>query len=80
VAIPHLPVVHFPPPNPEQAVALQTAGAYLSSAGTQIASVLLGFPALSADTAALAEFSTLLLRSAALCEGLLELADELDRQ
>jgi len=80
VAIPHLPVVHFPPPNPEQAAALRTARAYLHVAGTQVASVLLGFPPLSPDTAALAEFSTLILRSAALCEGLLELVDELDRQ
>ena len=80
MAIPHLPVVHFPPPNAEQAVALQTTRAYLHGAGTQVASVLLGFPPLNPDTAALAEFSSLMLRSAALCEGLLELADELDRQ
>jgi hypothetical protein len=80
VAIPHLPVVHFPPSNTEQAAALQLASAYLHSVGTQVASVLLGFPQLNPDTATLAEFSTLLLRSAALCEGLLELADDLDRQ
>jgi hypothetical protein len=79
VAIPHLPIVHFPPANPEQA-ALQTTSAYLHCAGTQVASVLLGFPPLDPDTAALAEFSSLMLRSAALCEGLLDLADELDRQ
>ena len=53
---------------------------YLNLAGTQVASVLLGFPPLDRDTATLAEFSTLMLRSAALCEGLLELADDLDRQ
>ena len=80
MAIPHLPVVHVPPPNPEQAAALQTVSEYLNQAGTQVASVLLGFPRLNGDTAALAEFSTLMLRSAALCEGLLALADELDRQ
>jgi hypothetical protein len=80
VAIPHLPVVHFPPPNPEQAVAIETTRAYLHGAGTQVASFLLGFPPLDSDTAALAEFSSLMLRSAALCEGLLELADDLDRQ
>jgi hypothetical protein len=80
VAIPHLPVVHFPPPNPEQAAALETAGNYLTFAGTQVASVLLGFPTLDPDTAALAEFSSLMLRSAALCDGLLELTDDLDRQ
>jgi hypothetical protein len=39
-----------------------------------------GFPPLNGDTATLAEFSTLMLRSAALCKGLLELTDELDRQ
>src|SRR5215203_5916265 len=80
VAIPHLPVVHFPPPNPDQAAALQTTREYLRCAGTQVASVLLGFPPLDPDTAALAEFSTLLLRSAALCDGLRELADDPDRQ
>ena len=80
VAIPHVPVVHFPPPSAEQAAALQTTRAYLHCAGTQVASVLLGFPPLDPDTAALAEFSTLMLRGAALCEGLLDLADDLDRQ
>jgi hypothetical protein len=80
VAIPHLPVVHFPPPSTEQAAALQTTREYLNFAGTQVASFLLGFPPMDPDTAALAEFSTLMLRSAALCEGLLELADDLDRQ
>jgi hypothetical protein len=79
VAIPHLPIVHFPPPNDEQAAALQTTSAYLNQAGTQVASVLLGFPQLTGDTAILAEFSTLMLRSAALCNGLLELTDERDR-
>jgi hypothetical protein len=79
VAIPHLPVVHFPPPNSEQAAALQIARAYLHAAGTQVASVLLGCPQLTGDTTTLAEFSTLLLHSAALCEGLLELTDELHR-
>jgi hypothetical protein len=52
----------------------------LHCAGTQVASVLLGCPPLDPNTAALAEFSTLMLRSAALCEGVLELADERDRQ
>lgn len=80
MAIPQLPVVHVPPPNPEQAAALQTTRAYLHVAGTQVASVLLGFPPLDPETTALAEFSTLMLRSAALCDGLLDLADHLDRQ
>jgi hypothetical protein len=80
VAIPHLPVVHVPPPNTEQAAALQTASAYLHGAGTQVASVLLGFPPLDPDTAALAEFSSLMLRSAALCDGLRDLLAELNPQ
>jgi hypothetical protein len=75
-----LPVVHFPPPNENQAAALRSASEYLTFAGTQVASFLLGFPPIDPDTAALVEFSTLMLRSAALCDGLLELTDELDRQ
>ena len=80
MAIQHLPVVHFPPPDTEQAAALRTTGAYLHQAGTQIASLLLGFPQVTPETATLAEFGTLMLRGAALCEGVLELVDELDRQ
>ena len=80
MAMPPLPVVRVPPPTAEQAAALQTARAYLTFAGTQVASVLLGFPPLDPNTTALAEVSTLILRSAALCEGLLELTDHLDRQ
>jgi hypothetical protein len=73
--------VHYlPPPDDNQAAALQTTCEYLNQAGKQVASFLLGFPPLGGDTATLAEFSTLMLRSAALCEGLLELTDELDRQ
>jgi hypothetical protein len=80
VAIPHLPVVHFPPPTTEQAAALQTTSEYLNQAGTQVASVLLGCPQPTGDTATLAKFSTLLLRSAALCDGLLDLTDDRVRQ
>ena len=75
-----LPIVRFPPPSPEQAVALQTASEFLNHAGTQITSILLGFPQLTGDTATLAEFITLMLCRAALCDGLLELADTMDRQ
>ena len=79
MAMPPLPVVRVPPPTAEQAAALQTARAYLTFAGTQVASVLLGCPPLNSDTAALAEFSSLLLRSAALCDGVLDLVADLDR-
>ena len=66
---------HFPPPSAEQAVALQTVSQYLNQAGTRVASFLLGFPPHNGDTATLAEFSTLMLRIAALCDGLLERTD-----
>jgi hypothetical protein len=75
VAIQHLSVVHFPPPDDNQAAALLTTCEYLNKAGTQVASFLLGFPPLGGDTTTLAEFSTVMLRSAALCDGLLELTD-----
>ena len=70
------PIFPLPPPSAEQAAALQTVSAYLNQAGTQVASGLLGCPPLTSETATLAEFSTQMLRGAALCEGLLELADE----
>ena len=70
------PVAPLPPPTAEQATALETVRAYLTQAGTQVASCLLGCPPLSHETATLAELSTQMLRGAALCEGLLELADE----
>ena len=66
---------HFPPPSSEQAAALQTVSQYLNQAGTRVASFLLGFPPHNGDTATLAEFSTLLLRIAALCDVLLERTD-----
>jgi hypothetical protein len=66
VALPHLPVVHFLPPRDEQAAVLQTTSEYLHQAGTQVASISLGFSQRSGETAAL-------------CDGLLELADDLDR-
>jgi hypothetical protein len=69
-------VAPLPPPSAEQAAALETVRAYLTQAGTQVASCLLGCPPLTSETATLAELSTQMLRGAALCEGLLELADE----
>jgi hypothetical protein len=80
VACHPLPVVRFPPLSPEQALALQTASEYLNHAETQVTSVHFGVPQLTGDTAILAEFITLMLCSAALCDGLLELADTMDRQ
>jgi hypothetical protein len=74
------PVAQLPPPSAEQAAALETVRAYLNQAGTQVASCLLGCPPLTSETATLAELSTQMLRSAALCEGLLELADEQRRR
>ena len=79
MAIQHQPVFHLPPPSDEQTAALRTVSKYLNRAGTQVASFLLGCPPLNDDTATLAEFSNMMLRGAALCEGLLELADEQQR-
>jgi hypothetical protein len=79
VVIQHRPVVHFPPPSEDQAAALQTVSEYLHYAGTQVASFLLGFPPLDGDTTTLVEFSTLMLQSAALCDALIELTEELHR-
>ena len=70
------PVAPLPPPTAVQAAALEIVREYLTQAGTQVASGLLGCPPLTRETATLAEFSTQMLRGAALCEGVLELADE----
>jgi hypothetical protein len=78
----HLPVaVHpqitpsFTPPNEEEAVALQIASDYLTHAGTQFASFLLGCPRLDGDTVLLAEFSNSMLSGAALCAELVHVAE-----
>jgi len=76
MAIQHLPVVHFPPPNASQAAALQTVSEYLNLAGTYIPSTLLGCPPVDRNAATLAEFSNQMLQCAALCAGLLELTDQ----
>ena len=73
------PVAPLVPPCAEQLAALETVRAYLTQAGTQVASCLLGCPPLTRETATLAEISTQILRGAALCEGLLELAGEQQR-
>jgi hypothetical protein len=60
----------------EQAVALQVVGEYLALAGMQAATALLGCPPVDRDTTRLAEISNSLLTSAALCAGLVEMAEE----
>ncbi|MCC7021203.1 MAG: hypothetical protein IT338_00160 [Thermomicrobiales bacterium] len=73
----------YPPfslPDAEQAIALQMASDYLTRVGTQAATFLLGCPKIDGDTALIAEFSNTLLNSAALCAGLVEIADEQDRR
>jgi hypothetical protein len=65
----------FPLPTVEEAVALQIASAYLTQAGTQVASFLLGCPPLDNGATLLAEFSNSMLTGAALCAGLVEMAD-----
>jgi hypothetical protein len=66
----------LPLPNDVESAALRTVSDYLTRAGTQVASVLLGCPPLDGDTKVTAEFSNLLLGSAALCSGLLDLEDD----
>jgi hypothetical protein len=66
----------FPLPNQEEAIALQIVSDYLSHAGTQSASLLLGCPSIDDATTLLAEFSNSMLSGAALCAGLVEIADQ----
>jgi hypothetical protein len=73
----------YPPfslPDPEQTIALQMASDYLTQIGAQAATFLLGCPKITGDSALIAEFSNTLLNSAALCAGLVEIADEQDRR
>lgn len=66
----------FPLPTEEEAVALQIVSEYLTLAGTQAASLLLGCPPVDTETTLLADFSNSMLTGAALCAGLVELAEE----
>jgi hypothetical protein len=70
----------FPLPTEEEAVALQIVSEYLTLAGTQAASLLLGCPPVDKDTTLLADFSNSMLTGAALCAGLVELAEEQHEQ
>ena len=70
------PMLPFPAPNEAEAAALQTVRDYLTRAGTQVASRLLGCPPPSRETQIVADLSESMLSSAALCAGLLDLTDE----
>ena len=70
---PRIPPLPFALPDAADAAALARAGAYLARAGTQAASQLLAAPA---DAALLMAVRDEFLASAALCEGLLDLATD----
>jgi hypothetical protein len=76
VAVQRQSSIPLPPPTEIESAALKTVSVYLRRAGTQAASVLLGCPPLDGETRVTAELSNQLLGSAALCSGLLDLADE----
>jgi hypothetical protein len=69
-----------PAPTREEAEALRLVEAYLTRAGTHLASRLLGCPAPRPEAALAAELGDALLRGAALCAGLRGLAGDADRQ
>ena len=69
-----------PLPNHDEVRALAVAGSYLTRAGTQVASRLLGCPEPDREAVMLADLSDTLLGSAALCSGLLDLADDEPRR
>ena len=70
------PTLPFPAPSDAEVAALQTVRDYLTRAGTQVASRLLGCPPPSRETELVADLSESMLSGAALCAGLLELTDE----
>ena len=70
----------MPPPNAEQAATLYSASEYLNLRGDAGRQLSGGCPQLNPDTAALAEFSTLMLPDAALCEGFLDMTNRLDQR
>jgi hypothetical protein len=76
VALQPQAIPHFPLPDEEQAIALQIASDYLTKAGTQAATFLLGCPPLNGESALLAEFSNTLLRGATLCAELVTFLDD----
>jgi hypothetical protein len=76
VADPTSQLPPIPLPTEAEAAALDVARGYFRRAGTHAATHLLGFPPLSDAGAGIADFSNLLLTSASLCDGFLDLADE----
>lgn len=70
----------FPLPTPEEAIALQIVGEYLSQAGAHSASALLGCPPLDGETSLIAQLSNRMLSGAALCADLVELAELAESQ
>ena len=64
------------PPSAAEAAALSVAAGYLARAGTRTASLLLGGRVVGGDAALLEALRDSLLGSAALCDGLLDLADQ----
>jgi hypothetical protein len=67
-------------PTAVEAAALNVARRYLRRVGTHAATHLLGFPPLTKYAVDVAEFSNMLLTSAAVCEGVLDLANEYGRK
>ena len=65
----------LPPPTHDQVRALTAASNYLHAVGRHAAIGLLGCPPGDADSTFLATFSTAMLRRAALCDRLVELAE-----
>jgi hypothetical protein len=60
VATPARPFVVLPPPDAVESAALHTASTYLTRAGTQLASRLLGCPHLTDEIDLVADLSNLL--------------------
>ena len=72
------PSLAFPvrPPSTAEAAALAVVARYFGRAGTQAATLLLGDAVDPKEAALLGDLRDQLLAGAALCEGLLALADE----
>ncbi len=71
-------VPYIPLPDQEQAIALQIVSDYLTQAGTQAATFLLGCPKITGDTTSLAELCNRMLGGASLCAGLVAISADAD--